>query len=198
MRAGLFLILWILLGVLYWWIWGSNQATCCTVAGAGAAAIVPAVIDSSEVEEEATAAIVDEEPESEPEPEPEPEEVEPEPEKEVRIVETADKTLIYFPFNSDQKLNSSRINNYLAKVARRVKDSGETVNVSGHTDSIGNTQSNVALGQLRADKVKEILISLGVPGGKINATSNGESSPIASNQTRDGRAQNRRVELTIN
>ena len=71
------------------------------------------------------------------------------------------------------------------------------VAVSGHTDSVGSDAYNVKLGQRRADVVKDYLVSKGVPGSKITTKSFGESQPVASNKTADGRAKNRRAEVDV-
>ncbi len=113
------------------------------------------------------------------------------------INETADKTLIYFPFNSTQKLNNAEVENYLNDVAERVIASGELIALTGHTDDIGTDASNLALGQKRAGIVKNYLIQKGVPANKIRSSSQGEKSPIADNNTEDGRSKNRRTELQI-
>lgn len=73
----------------------------------------------------------------------------------------------------------------------------ETLIAVGHTDSIGTEQYNMGLSQRRANTVKNYLISKGVPADRIYAEGKGESSPIASNATREGRAKNRRVEIEI-
>ena len=69
--------------------------------------------------------------------------------------------------------------------------------VTGHTDSTGSDQYNQALSLRRADTVTSVLISAGVPAGRVQARGMGESQPVASNDTASGRAQNRRVVLTI-
>jgi outer membrane protein OmpA-like peptidoglycan-associated protein len=68
--------------------------------------------------------------------------------------------------------------------------------IDGHTDSIGSEAYNLGLSQRRADAVKAYLESKGANlAGRFTATGFGESKPIASNDTEEGRAQNRRVEL---
>jgi outer membrane protein OmpA-like peptidoglycan-associated protein len=69
------------------------------------------------------------------------------------------------------------------------------VEVRGHTDNTGPDEHNMKLSQKRADAVMEYLISRGVPADKLTATGYGETQPIASNDTADGREQNRRVTL---
>ncbi|MCB0994771.1 MAG: OmpA family protein [Acidimicrobiales bacterium] len=70
------------------------------------------------------------------------------------------------------------------------------VEVSGHTDDVGSAASNLALSQRRAESVANYLIFSGVPVERISARGAGEEEPLASNDTADGRAANRRVELT--
>lgn len=113
------------------------------------------------------------------------------------IKEVQDKTLIYFPFNSTDKLDDNEVEAYLNDVATRVKTSGEKISLTGHTDNIGDDSSNVQLGQRRANIIKNYLVAQGVPEASITATSQGESAPIASNDTEEGRQQNRRTELQI-
>lgn len=113
------------------------------------------------------------------------------------IKETDDGTLIYFPFNSTNKLNDSEVEAYLNDVADRVKSSGERVRLTGHTDAAGGAAANLALGQSRADIIKNYLQSRGVASNKIITLSKGESQPIADNNSSAGMAKNRRTELQI-
>lgn len=73
----------------------------------------------------------------------------------------------------------------------------ETLIAVGHTDAIGTEAYNQALSLRRVEAVKAYLVSKGVPAGQIKTEGKGESQPVASNQTRDGRAQNRRVEIEV-
>jgi OmpA-OmpF porin, OOP family len=113
------------------------------------------------------------------------------------IIETADRTVIRFQFNSTKKLNSSEVEEYLDNVAKRVIASGENIVLTGHTDNIGDDASNLKFGQLRADVIKDYLISKGVDPTRITSTSQGKSQPIADNNTESGRQENRRTELQI-
>ncbi|WP_456378705.1 OmpA family protein, partial [Lutibacter sp.] len=70
-------------------------------------------------------------------------------------------------------------------------------NISGHTDSLGSKASNQDLSQRRADAVKDYLVSKGVSSNNLTAKGFGEDMPVASNNTRSGRAQNRRVEVKL-
>jgi len=69
--------------------------------------------------------------------------------------------------------------------------------VAGHTDNVGSETSNLKLSQARALSVKKYLVSKGVPTSKIVTTGWGETDPIATNDTPEGRQKNRRVEFEI-
>lgn len=118
-----------------------------------------------------------------------------------RIVDMAEeissKSLIYFPYNSTSKLQDASVEAYLRQVATRVKSSGERVRLTGHTDSRGRETYNMSLGRNRAIIVRDYLIANGVSSSKIIIDSKGESQPVATNDTDDGRAKNRRTELEI-
>lgn len=107
------------------------------------------------------------------------------------------QALIYFPYNSTNKLNDSDIESYLNDVAERVKNSGEKVKLTGHTDDKGRAVKNMELGQRRANIIADYLMGQGVLRSQIIAESQGESQPAASNSTEVGRARNRRTELQI-
>ncbi len=72
---------------------------------------------------------------------------------------------------------------------------GKPYDVAGHTDSNASDAYNLDLSERRANRVRERLISLGVPGSQLTARGYGESQPIASNSSAEGRAENRRVEI---
>jgi outer membrane protein OmpA-like peptidoglycan-associated protein len=69
--------------------------------------------------------------------------------------------------------------------------------VQGHTDSIGSDEYNRKLSGRRADTVRDYFVKHGIAANRITAEGLGESKPVASNKTADGRAENRRVELHI-
>jgi outer membrane protein OmpA-like peptidoglycan-associated protein len=84
------------------------------------------------------------------------------------------------------------------RLATFLKDSPDrSVEVEGHTDSMGSDSYNQDLSQRRADAVRQALLSRGVATDRISATGKGESAPIASNESAGGRQQNRRVEIII-
>ena len=71
------------------------------------------------------------------------------------------------------------------------------VDVFGHTDAQGKDSYNQALSEGRAKAVREYLVSRGVGGDRLTSKGFGETQPIASNESAEGRAQNRRVELLL-
>lgn len=84
-----------------------------------------------------------------------------------------------------------------ALVADLGKVNVETVIAVGHTDATGPDGYNQALSIRRVESVKAYLVSKGVPSEQIKTEGRGESQPVASNSTRAGRAQNRRVEIEV-
>ena len=69
--------------------------------------------------------------------------------------------------------------------------------VEGHTDSQGSTSYNQGLSQRRADAVRDYLVQRGYPADRIQTRGKGEDSPIATNASPEGRANNRRVEIIV-
>ncbi len=72
-----------------------------------------------------------------------------------------------------------------------------TVNVVGHTDSVGDASFNFDLSQRRAQAVTSVLINAGVAPQRLRSIGRGEDAPVATNNTAQGRQQNRRVEIII-
>jgi outer membrane protein OmpA-like peptidoglycan-associated protein len=74
------------------------------------------------------------------------------------------------------------------------------VTIEGHTDSVGTVEYNLSLGERRANAVRDYLLNRGIAAARMRTVSYGEERPIASNDTADGRAMNRRahiVQMTI-
>jgi OmpA-OmpF porin, OOP family len=71
----------------------------------------------------------------------------------------------------------------------------EMVIATGHTDSIGSDAYNQRLSERRAAAVKDYLVSKGIPAAKITTIGKGESQPVATNKTSEGRQKNRRVDI---
>jgi outer membrane protein OmpA-like peptidoglycan-associated protein len=86
----------------------------------------------------------------------------------------------------------------LAKVSGIVlAHPGLSLEVEGHTDSVGTDDSNQSLSERRAESVKSYLTQQGIPSASIKARGFGEALPVASNDSSAGRQQNRRVELIV-
>jgi outer membrane protein OmpA-like peptidoglycan-associated protein len=75
---------------------------------------------------------------------------------------------------------------------------GLTLQIEGHTDSVGSDEMNQRLSEQRADAVRDFLASQGVAASSMTAKGFGKTDPIASNDTAEGRQKNRRVELVVN
>jgi len=71
------------------------------------------------------------------------------------------------------------------------------IRIEGHTDSTGDAETNLKISQKRADAVRDALVSLGVAAARITSKGMGEDFPIASNDTEEGRRQNRRVDVIL-
>jgi outer membrane protein OmpA-like peptidoglycan-associated protein len=75
---------------------------------------------------------------------------------------------------------------------------GLTLQIEGHTDSVGSDQYNQQLSEKRAGSVQDFLVQQGVAAGSVSAIGFGKMEPVASNDTSEGRQLNRRVELVVN
>lgn len=104
---------------------------------------------------------------------------------------------VLFPSGQSNLLPVAR--QRLDRVAEVLKalDPGKTVLIEGHTDSRGSEQLNMRLSQDRADAVREHLISRGLDSDQLRAVGKGEKEPLVSNDSAEGRANNRRVVLVI-
>jgi len=85
----------------------------------------------------------------------------------------------------------------LDEAVRLLNGSSAPVSVEGHTDWIGSDAYNQGLSERRANAVQAYLIEQGISPSRLSTSGYGESRPISSNETREGRALNRRVELHV-
>ena len=85
----------------------------------------------------------------------------------------------------------------IADISHCIDKLGVKVVLVGHTDSAGDAGRNLVLGQQRADFAKNYLIKNGILESNIISTSKGEQEPVADNNTPEGKAENRRTEVTI-
>jgi peptidoglycan-associated lipoprotein len=103
-------------------------------------------------------------------------------------------------FGFDMSELSDEARAALDEFASRLKEENKNVyiEIQGHTDSIGSDKYNEELGMLRAEAVRRYLNQQhSIPLHRINIISYGESAPVADNQSRQGRSQNRRVALVV-
>jgi outer membrane protein OmpA-like peptidoglycan-associated protein len=120
----------------------------------------------------------------------------------VSVTRVGDQIILNMPSNITFATGESTVqpqfNQTLVSVALVLKKFEKTiVDVYGHTDSQGDDAFNLALSQRRAVSVATILANQGIDQRRFFIEGKGESSPIASNSTEAGRAQNRRVEIQL-
>ncbi len=120
----------------------------------------------------------------------------------VVIRNTGDRLIVTLPqdilFATDSTAVQPALFDDLQALASNVQVyANSTLQVVGHTDSDGDASYNQTLSEGRAQSVANVLTSNGVPGSRIQTFGRGESQPIASNLTPEGKAQNRRVEIVI-
>ena len=133
----------------------------------------------------------DRSPEPAPEPEPMPE-PEPEPVPEFEPVTLSSE--VNFAFDSAELRPQAE--ETLDEVARRLREHTEvSIRIEGHTDSVGSAQYNQGLSERRAESVRDYLASQGIDADRMMAVGYGEERPVATNETDEGRALNRRVEI---
>lgn len=126
----------------------------------------------------------------------------------LETIDAASKRLVYEVTISEDKGNFGSNRFEIPEEARaeidelvaqlKANPNGAWIEIEGHTDATGSETYNLQLGQKRAEQVKRYLYEEHqVPLHKMNVISFGEEKPIAPNNTRDGRAQNRRVVIKV-
>lgn len=120
----------------------------------------------------------------------------------VEVIRRGDDLILSMPsgitFATDSSSIEPQFRPTLDKVADVLDRYNQTyVDVYGHTDSTGSDAYNQALSERRADAVASYLASRGVESARLEALGYGETQPVASNDTFEGRAQNRRVEIKV-
>ncbi|MBW6492192.1 MAG: OmpA family protein [Lentimicrobium sp.] len=112
-------------------------------------------------------------------------------------VEEIGSFTINFPSNSAARISDPATDIYLDKLVEVLKNSDKTIEITGHTDNIGTNEINEKMGLMRANAIRSVLISKGVPAAKILTFSKGEELPAFSNDTEEGRSKNRRIEIIV-
>ena len=103
---------------------------------------------------------------------------------------------IYFEFDKDELMPRSYVElNKLLKIMHN--NPKLRIEIAGHTDALGDDDYNLKLSQRRAEAVVKFLTDNKIATARLRARGAGERSPIATNDTDEGRAQNRRVEFTV-
>ena len=104
---------------------------------------------------------------------------------------------VKFPTNAHEL--SPEAQSRLTELAQRLKAENRNVylEIQGHTDAAGDTRMNEQLGQARAEAVRRYLSDQGIALNRMATISYGETKPVAPNNTREGRAQNRRVAIVV-
>jgi outer membrane protein OmpA-like peptidoglycan-associated protein len=120
----------------------------------------------------------------------------------VNIERRNDNIVITMPdaisFSTGQAYIQPQFYGTLNSLASTLNQYPETrIQIEGHTDNVGSDSDNLRLSQQRAESVRNYLASNGVVASRMQAIGYGESRPIADNNSDYGRAQNRRVEITL-
>ncbi|MBP8221087.1 MAG: OmpA family lipoprotein [Aeromonadaceae bacterium] len=120
----------------------------------------------------------------------------------VTVTRSGDQIILNMPNNVTFDSNASQLKpagaNTLSGVAMVLKEYEDTrVHIIGHTDSSGSRELNMRLSEQRAESVGTALITMGVDASRLNMSGVGPDQPVASNSTAAGKAQNRRVTLTL-
>ncbi len=105
------------------------------------------------------------------------------------------KTILFDTGKADIKAESTAVMVDIIKILAEYPTARFTV--EGHTDSQGRATTNQKLSDSRANSVRDFLIAQGIGASRLTAVGYGEDKPIAPNNTRDGRKQNRRVEINL-
>ncbi len=111
----------------------------------------------------------------------------------------SNETAYTFPGSFTHNNNAMKVTDRgrLNTIVEQLSRSDSAIRIVGHTDSSGSATGNLRLGWLRAQSVKKLLIHLGVAESRIQVQSAGITQPIASNDSEEGRATNRRVVILL-
>src|SRR5262249_18916821 len=113
------------------------------------------------------------------------------------VAEVMNLNVINFAPGSSQIPRESTA--FLDKAAAALKNAqgGAAVEVAGHTDNTGSAATNMQLAQQRAEAVRSYLVQQGVGAASLTARGYGDTRPVASNDSEEGRFRNRRIEFAV-
>jgi outer membrane protein OmpA-like peptidoglycan-associated protein len=116
--------------------------------------------------------------------------------KPIKVGETVELQNIFFEFDKYRLLPESKVE--LDKLAGMLKRNPEMkIRLQGHTDNQGTEEYNMELSENRAKSVYDYLVENGISKGRLSYKGFGESKPVATNETEEGRAKNRRTEFVV-
>ena len=116
----------------------------------------------------------------------------------VMYEKTTLSTAALFDFDSDVLKEEGKVALHELGDSIKAKDAKVVdIDIIGHTDSTGPEDYNQGLSERRAQSVADYLVTEGIDANIIDVSGQGESNPIASNDTREGRAENRRVDVNV-
>jgi len=106
--------------------------------------------------------------------------------------------LVYFAYDKSEIEGSARLPGYSDSSIMYMNYNSEAgLFITGHTDSKGTDDYNMALGYRRAQSIRDYFVDGGIPAEKITISSKGEEEPVESNSTDEGRAKNRRASVSV-
>ncbi len=116
--------------------------------------------------------------------------------KPIKVGETVVLRNIFFEYDEYALLPKSKVE--LKRLVNLLKNNPElNIRIQGHTDSRGDEQYNLELSEKRAESVYDYLVERGIDKKRLSYKGYGESQPVATNETEEGRAENRRTEFVV-
>ena len=111
---------------------------------------------------------------------------------------TTNKTL-YTNFNSREFKADNTLQAYTIELKNYlINNPSNNATITGHSDSVGEANVNEIIARDRATNVMKYFIQQGIDANKLKSFSKGETTPISTNDTNEGRALNRRIEIKVN
>lgn len=115
-----------------------------------------------------------------------------------KVVQSIVNKNLYTDFGSTEFKADRTLQAYAFELKNHLSTNSDVrASVTGHTDNIGESDTNYTLGLKRAQNVVDYLVSQGISEDQIKAYSKGETEPLESNETEEGRAKNRRITISV-